>query len=434
MASRIESLATTIADSAQQLRTLLAQYEIDEPSFAATCPPSLALPPPVEAARNALLHAACEIQDLLLDPADLLRSYAIHAHLIALHFIQQFNIAHLVPPTGTISFAALSAQCHVPEADVRRLLRHAMTIRVFDEPAENEVAHTRASMLLRQEGIHGWIGSTCANSWPGATRTIEALQRFPGSEEPHESGFALANDGRALYEALAQSPARAATFAASKRGYASGAAMGPAALVAAVRPLLAALPADSVVVDVGGAQGDISFALAAAFPRLRFVVQDLPGVIARAKDQQQQQPPSSSLSPTTSEGRGRVSFQAHDFFTPQPPTTPAAQIYYLRHILHNWGDRHAVQILRQLRPGLQPGARVLIHDHVLEQYPAQEPMWKRRLTSAMDLNMLQLLNARERDEMQWRALLREADERFRWVGVRRVEGSALAVVEVVWDD
>ncbi|PYI15624.1 hypothetical protein BO99DRAFT_245893 [Aspergillus violaceofuscus CBS 115571] len=174
MASRIESLATTIADSAQQLRTLLAQYEIDEPSFAATCPPSLALPPPVEAARNALLHAACEIQDLLLDPADLLRSYAIHAHLIALHFIQQFNIAHLVPPTGTISFAALSAQCHVPEADVRRLLRHAMTIRVFDEPAENEVAHTRASMLLRQEGIHGWIGSTCANSWPGATRVSSA--------------------------------------------------------------------------------------------------------------------------------------------------------------------------------------------------------------------------------------------------------------------
>lgn len=74
--SRIESLATTIAESAQELRTLLAQHGLEEPSFAADYPTSMALPPAVDEARNALLHAACEIQDLLLDPADLLRSYA----------------------------------------------------------------------------------------------------------------------------------------------------------------------------------------------------------------------------------------------------------------------------------------------------------------------------------------------------------------------
>lgn len=74
--SRIESLATTIAESAQELRTLLAQHGLKEPSFAADYPTSMALSPAVDEARNALLHAACEIQDLLLDPADLLRSYA----------------------------------------------------------------------------------------------------------------------------------------------------------------------------------------------------------------------------------------------------------------------------------------------------------------------------------------------------------------------
>lgn len=74
--SRIQFLATTIAESAQQLRSLLVEHELDEPSFAAECPPSLALPPSIDDVRNNLLNAACEIQDLLLDPTDLLRSYA----------------------------------------------------------------------------------------------------------------------------------------------------------------------------------------------------------------------------------------------------------------------------------------------------------------------------------------------------------------------
>ncbi|PYH38637.1 uncharacterized protein BO87DRAFT_455370 [Aspergillus neoniger CBS 115656] len=312
MSSRIESLATTITDSAQQLQTMLAQHGIKEPSFSATCPPSLALPPPVEAARNALLHTAIK-----------------HTHLITLHFIQEFNITHLVPPNRTISFAALSTQYNVPEADVRRLIHHAMTIRVFNKPAKNEVTHTRASILLRQEDFHDWIRLTCTNNWPGATK-----------------GFALANNGLALYNILSQSPTRTTTFAASKRGYISGTAMGITPLVTSIQPLLSTLPADSVVVNISGAQGDISFAL--------------------------------------------------------------------------------------LRPALCPGVRVLIHDHILEPYPAQEPMWKRRLTSNMDVNILQLLNTRERDEAQWHGLLQEADEQFQWVGVQRVEGSALAVVEVVW--
>ncbi|QKX63748.1 uncharacterized protein TRUGW13939_10919 [Talaromyces rugulosus] len=187
--SRIDSLATTIAESAQELRTLLAQHGMAEPSFSADCPASTVLPPAVDEARNVLLRTACEIQDLLLDPANLLRSYAVHANLVLLHFIQQFNIGQLVPVAGetkTITFAALAEQCGLPDADVHRLVRHAMAMRVFEQVGDNE--------------------------------TIESLKRFPSSSDPSQSGFALANNSLTLYDALAQSPARAATFAASKRG------------------------------------------------------------------------------------------------------------------------------------------------------------------------------------------------------------------------
>jgi hypothetical protein len=52
----------------------------------------------------------------------------------------------------------------------------------------------------------------------------------------------------------------------------------------------------------------------------------------------------------------------------------------------------------------------------------------------MVVNMLVLLNVRERDGVMWRALLQSADARFTWVGVRWRAGSALAVVDAFWAD
>lgn len=151
------------------------------------------------------------------------------------------------------------------------------------------------------------------------------------------------------------------------------------------------------------------------YPHLRYIVQDLPEVITRA--------------PKGQSAEKSVEFHAHDFFTPQPLRDVA--VFYLRHILHNWGDAHAIKILKGLIPGMRQGTRILIHEHVLEHQ--KQPMWKRRLESAMDLNMMVLLNAHERDEAAWRALLHSADLRFTWVGVRRQGGSALAIVEASWE-
>ena len=68
-----------------------------------------------------------------------------------------------------------------------------------------------------------------------------------------------------------------------------------------------------------GAGGVFDVYLANLFPRLKFVVQDLPPVIAGA---------------TLSQGlRDRVTFQGHDFFTPQPVV--GADVYFSRWILHN---------------------------------------------------------------------------------------------------
>ena len=45
--------------------------------------------------------------------------------------------------------------------------------------------------------------------------------------------------------------------------------------------------------------------------------------------------------------------------------------------------------------------------------------------------MLSILNARERDADEWRALIAEADPRFEFQGVKRPHGSTLAIMEAI---
>ena len=68
-----------------------------------------------------------------------------------------------------------------------------------------------------------------------------------------------------------------------------------------------------------------------------------------------------------------VTFQAHDFFHPQPVVADA---YFLRCILHNWDDHDCQRILHGLRPTLRVGARLL----VMEIVEGDESLWfERRL-------------------------------------------------------
>lgn len=50
----------------------------------------------------------------------------------------------------------------------------------------------------------------------------------------------------------------------------------------------------------------------------------------------------------------------------------------------------------------------------------------------MDMLMLTLCNARERDSDDWKMLFKQADERFHFVGAFVPEGSSLAIIEARW--
>lgn len=105
---------------------------------------------------------------------------------------------------------------------------------------------------------------------------------------------------------------------------------------------------EAVVVDVGGGKGPAAIALAQAFPKLNIIVQDLGHVCAQGREQ------------LPEDVKGRVSFEEHDFFTPQPMRD--IDVFYIRAVFHNWPDKYCIEILRNLIPGLKKGSRVVIQD------------------------------------------------------------------------
>lgn len=177
-------------------------------------------------------------------------------------------------------------------------------------------------------------------------------------------------------------------------------------------------PWDSIskgtVVDLGGSHGDAAFALARKYNNLSLVVQDLSKTIAGCKEQ---------------EGLD-VKFMAHDFFEDQ--VVKNADVYLYRSVLHNWPDKYCIKILKALVPALKKGARILVNDGVTPA-PGVLANEQERELRTLDLTMLEIGNAKERELDEWKLLFEQADARFVFQGMRMPPGSKLAIIEATWD-
>jgi hypothetical protein len=67
-----------------------------------------------------------------------------------------------------------------------------MTNRIFYEPTKEQVAHTAASKLLVEDPrMDSWVFFLTGYFWPATARAVDALQRWPGSQNPKEVGVSL---------------------------------------------------------------------------------------------------------------------------------------------------------------------------------------------------------------------------------------------------
>lgn len=182
--------------------------------------------------------------------------------------------------------------------------------------------------------------------------------------------------------------------------------------------------------QVGGSTGHASTAIAGLFPKLHFIIQDLPATIARVK---------SDISPRL---EGRITFKGHDFFTPQKNQADA---FFFRYIFHNWADDDVVRIIQNLRPGLRKGTRLLVNEYLGSVDAATNSLEDKIYrydrpgiflhgvvligSRERDVQMFALLNAKERTVNHYRKLVSTAEPRFSFCGQSTAAGCGMILLE-----
>jgi hypothetical protein len=260
-----------------------------------------------------------------------------------------------------------------PDA-VYRFLRALAGEGVFAEDERGVFRNTPVSELLRRES--SWHDFALLFGSPWYRAFADSLQAARTGEATFPREF-----GADWWTWLAQNPEEGERFNRAMRGE------GKAERFADVE-----WRGGETVVDVGGGNGALLIDLLRSRSALRGVVFELPEVAREAEERVAE----AGLS-------DRCEVVAGSFFDGVPA---GGDTYVLSTVLHDWDDKGAGAILRNVRGAAPDHARVLIVDAVIQ--PGNEPDGEKWL----DLLMLVLLRGRERTEEEWRALLAGAGFRL----------------------
>jgi hypothetical protein len=161
-----------------------------------------------------------------------------------------------------------------------------------------------------------------------------------------------------------------------------------------IGPVLAALDftGAGTIVDVGGGHGGLLAAILRKWPQSRGILFDSESVVEGA--------PTVLASAGVA---GRCSVVGGSFFESVPS---GGDVYLLKHIVHDWDDATALQILRNVRAAMSSSAKLLIIETVVPDDNREH------LSKLLDLEMLVVATGRERTASQYAELLRAAGFRF----------------------
>lgn len=301
---------------------------------------------------------------------------------------------------GPKTCAVLAREVGARADMLNRLLRALASFEVFEQLPDGRVANTPRSECLRSEGPGSLRALARMHGDVPLWQAWGALEHSVRSGKP---GFAHAH-GLPMFEYLATHPESARRF--------------DEAMVNASHLVNKALVDGyewgrfATLVDVAGGAGSTLSAILRANPGLHGVLFDLPHVIERARAHLAQEGVAS-----------RCRIESGSFFDAVPA---GADAYFMKHIIHDWGDEDCLRILRNCRTAMPDHATLLVCERIVP--PGNEPS----LAKTMDLVMMVLTDGGlERTEQEFRDLFARAGLRLARVVPTAADNAILEVTKQV---
>jgi hypothetical protein len=280
---------------------------------------------------------------------------------------------------GPAAAAEIAEMANTDPSATFRLLRACASLGLVSYDGECRFTATSLLNTLRTDNAQSLRDLAMLMAGPGNWLPWGRFVDCVKTGEPQ----AVAALGKLVFEYIAERPAESQTFTrAMKR-----------AITFVTEEVARILDTRSatVIADIGGAGGSLLHAVLQANPAPSGIVFDLPNIAEIAKG---------AAAEVGLERR--VTSVGGDFFE----AVPAADLYLLRYILHDWDDAACIRILQNCRRAMLPGGRVAVIEQVLGDIgqPGPAPL--------MDLNMMVMLGGRERSETEYGQLFAAAGLRL----------------------
>jgi O-methyltransferase domain/Dimerisation domain len=292
-----------------------------------------------------------------------------------------------------MSAERLAEETHTNPKTLFRLLRFLASIGIFQVDGMYRFSLTPLASLLRSgtpdsmrpmAQIMGRLGPRTVN------HLLDAVQ---SAKYPFQVAY-----GKHLFEYLSEHPQDAGIFDAAMNGFHGSEtdAVLDAYNFAGI----------SALADIGCGNGTVLSATLKRHPSMRGIFFDRPHVIERARRAIQ------------AEGLSdRSEILAGSFFEGVPG---GADAYFMRHIIHDWSDEPALQILRNIRQKMPPQGRLLIVEMIVPE--GNDPS----IAKGFDITMMLFPDGLERTEKEYRRLLEKGG--FELSGITPT-ASSVSVIE-----